>query len=586
MWFPGQSGEPFSAPKQVRVLIGREIQHFMASKQQQLFAKIVLHNKLLDPAQVERLLQEFSDPEEIIRKLVKSEKLAEKKGGQLLALYRKQIQKLPPDSQAHSLDALEPKQSEKAAKNAGSSNAQSLDALVEQALEEDDAEDEEENATDQLTEQTVEGESKPDMAHEVEEASEASSDGLPPLRVDLEHEAEAAIQIDDADEEDLPVLERDTESLSDAKQVATSQADYSGRVDHDAKELIHDILREARELKASDVHITAGLVPMVRQAGSLKQLDRPPLAPETTQGGLLAMVDAGRRAQFLETHDLDFCYDGGEALGRFRTNFLQEQSGMDGVFRLIDTQVPSFEQLGLPDQIKRFTEYAVGIVLITGPKGSGKTTTLAAMVDLLNETRNEHMILIEDPIEYVHKNKKCHINQREVGTHTKSFGNALRAALREAPDIIVVGEMRDLETTSLAITAAETGHLVLATLHTPDAIRTIGRVLDVFPPEEQGQIRAMLSESLRGIVSQQLIPNTAGDELELAVEILVNTSAIGNMIREDRTFQLRGMMQTGRKQGMTLLDDSLIALVRKGKISKQEACTRATEKEYVEKEVG
>jgi len=207
-------------------------------------------------------------------------------------------------------------------------------------------------------------------------------------------------------------------------------------------------------------------------------------------------------------------------------------------------------------------------------------------VDLLNSTRNEHMILLEDPIEYVHKNKKCHINQREVGTHTKTFGNALRAALREAPDIIVVGEMRDLETTSLAISAAETGHLVLATLHTPDAIRTIGRVLDVFPPEEQGQIRAMLSESLRGIVSQQLIPNSAGDSLELALEILVNTAAIGNMIREDRTFQLRGMMQTGRKQGMQLLDDSLIELFRAGKISKQEVFSRATEEEYVQKELG
>ena len=344
----------------------------MASKQQQLFAKIVLHNKLLDPLEVERLLQEFSDPEEIIRDLVKSEKLAKKKGTQLLALYRKQIQKLTPDSQARSVDALEPKQSEKAAKNADSSNAQSLDAIVEQALEEDEAEDEEENAADQLPEQTVEGGSNPDVRHEVEEASEATSDGLSPLRVDFELEAEAVIQIDDADEEDLPILERDTESLSDAKQVATSQDDYSGMVDHDAKELIHDILREARALKASDVHITAGLAPMVRQAGSLKQLDRPPLAPETTEGGLLAMVDEGRRAQFLETHDLDFCYDGGEALGRFRTNFLREQSGMDGVFRLIDTQVPKFEQLGLPDQVKRFTEYAVGIVLITGPKGSGK----------------------------------------------------------------------------------------------------------------------------------------------------------------------------------------------------------------------
>ncbi len=186
----------------------------------------------------------------------------------------------------------------------------------------------------------------------------------------------------------------------------------------------------------------------------------------------------------------------------------------------------------------------------------------------------------------IHKNKKAHINQREVGTNTKSFGNAMRAALREAPDIIVVGEMRDLETTSLAISAAETGHLVLATLHTPDALRTIGRVLDVFPPKEQGQIRAMLSESLRGIVSQQLVPTVDGNSLELALEILVNTPAIGNMIREDRTFQLRGMMQTGRKLGMILLDDSLVRLVNEGRISKEEAFSRATEEEYVHKELG
>jgi len=552
----------------------------MASKQQQIFAKIVLHNKLLDSAAIERLLQEFSDPEDIIRNLLQTKKLAEKKGLQLLALYRKQIQKMTPATETQ--DVAAPKGPATAGADAEFNDAEALDALVEQALEEDDAEEEIESSTHEITQQAEE-ESREELTPQ---ASPSDSNEPPSLQVDLGTDSTETSQIDDSEEEDLPVLERDTENVSGATHATITNGDNSVAVDEDAKELIHDILREARDLKASDVHITAGLVPMVRQAGSLKQLDRPPLAPETTEGGLMAMVDERRRAEFVETNDLDFCYDGGVSLGRFRTNFLREQSGVDGVFRLIDTQVPSFEQLGLPDQVKRFTEYAVGIVLITGPKGSGKTTTLAAMVDLLNSTRNEHMILIEDPIEYVHKNKKCHINQREVGTHTKTFGNALRAALREAPDIIVVGEMRDLETTSLAISAAETGHLVLATLHTPDAIRTIGRVLDVFPPEEQGQIRAMLSESLRGIVSQQLIPNSAGDSLELALEILVNTAAIGNMIREDRTFQLRGMMQTGRKQGMQLLDDSLIELFRAGKISKQEVFSRATEEEYVQKELG
>ena len=558
----------------------------MANKQQQIFAKIVLHNKLLDAAELEQLLAEFSDPEEIIRRLIQTEKIVEKKGLQLLALYRKQLQKLTPAADAA------PVSTEKSSSPAIPGNADAIDALVEEALEEDDAEESVTKATEKSTlppEAEDHVDSEKTMQSVTEHVPPADTNDPPPLKVDLGDVADlSAVESED---EDLPVLERDTDA---AQAEATVRADSVGvsqdgdpvATDSKAKELIHDILLEARRLKASDVHITAGLVPMIRQAGSLKPLDRPPLSPEVTEGGLLAMLDAERRKEFLETNDLDFCYDGGDSLGRFRTNFLREQSGMDGVFRLIDTQVPSFEQLDLPDQVKRFTEYAVGIVLITGPKGSGKTTTLAAMVDLLNETRNEHMILIEDPIEYVHQNKKCHINQREVGTHTKTFGNALRAALREAPDIIIVGEMRDLETTSLAISAAETGHLVFATLHTPDAIRTIGRVLDVFPPEEQGQIRAMLSESLRGIVSQQLVPNPSGDSLELALEILVNTSAIGNMIREDRTFQLRGMMQTGRKQGMQLLDDSLIDLVRAGRISKQEAFSRATEEEYVQKELG
>ena len=558
----------------------------MANKQQQIFAKIVLHNKLLDAAEVEQLLKEFSDPEDIIRRLIQTEKIVEKKGLQLLALYRKQLQKLIPASDAAAVST------EKSSSPPTPSSADAIDALVEEALEEDDVEEAVTTATEQSplpSEAEGDVDSEETMQAVTEHVPPADTDDPPPLKVDLGDESDLSAA--ESEVEDLPVLERDTdvaqtEATVSTESIGAPQDSDPVATDSKAKELIHDILLEARRLKASDVHITAGLVPMVRQAGSLKPLDRPPLTPEVTEGGLLAMVDADRRKEFLETNDLDFCYDGGDALGRFRTNFLREQSGMDGVFRLIDTQVPSFEQLGLPDQVKRFTEYAVGIVLITGPKGSGKTTTLAAMVDLLNETRNEHMILIEDPIEYVHQNKKCHINQREVGTHTKTFGNALRAALREAPDIIVVGEMRDLETTSLAISAAETGHLVLATLHTPDAIRTIGRVLDVFPPEEQGQIRAMLSESLRGIVSQQLVPNPAGDSLELALEILVNTSAIGNMIREDRTFQLRGMMQTGRKQGMQLLDDSLIDLVRAGKISKQEAFTRATEEEYVQKELG
>jgi twitching motility protein PilT len=523
----------------------------MATKQQKIFARIVLHNKLLDQAQLEQLLEQMPDPEVIAKYLLKSGKLPEKKVAQLLALYHKQLEKQVKPTKAKSRST--PEHAEASAGEARDGDARDGD--------------------------TSDGDTSDGDANRQASVDEgAGYGGLPPIKIDLEG---------DDEEEDLPLLERDTDP-EPARATSASGASGAGpvAVDPEAKERIHEILLEARQMKASDVHITAGLSPMVRLASKLKIMDRPVLSATETEGSLLALLDDGRRSEFLEHLDLDFCYDGGEQLGRFRTNFLTEQAGMDAVFRLIDTEVPNFEKLGLPEQIKRFTEYSQGMVLITGPKGSGKTTTLAAMVDLLNRTRQEHIIVIEDPIEFVHPNKMAHINQREVGTHTKSFGNAMRAALREAPDIIVVGEMRDLETTSLAISAAETGHLVLATLHTPDALRTIGRVLDVYPPKEQAQIRAMLSESLRGIVSQQLVPSTDGNSLELAVEILVNTSAIGNMIREDRTFQLRGMMQTGRKIGMVLLDDSLVRLVKEGRISKEEACLRATEEEYVLKELG
>ncbi|MCE9554442.1 MAG: PilT/PilU family type 4a pilus ATPase [Planctomycetes bacterium] len=347
------------------------------------------------------------------------------------------------------------------------------------------------------------------------------------------------------------------------------------------------ILEAARAVNASDVHVKSGEIPLVRVAGALRELDNyTRMDKEKIEAGLLTLVSDSHREKFLHTNDLDFCFDGGPGLGRFRTNYLRQHRGMDGIFRLISSEVPSFEQLKLPPMVKKFTEYKQGIVLITGPKGCGKTTTLAAMVDLINKNRPEHIITIEDPIEFVHPCKKGHVNQREVGAHTGAFANALRAALREAPDVIMVGEMRDLETTSLAITAAETGHLVFATLHTPDAIRTIDRVLDVFPPKEQGQIRSMVSESMRGIVSQLLLPSTDGKSQELAVEILVNTTAIGNLIREEKTFQLRGIMQTGKRLGMQLMDDSLLELARAGKINKEEAVAVSSEQARVKKELG
>jgi twitching motility protein PilT len=325
----------------------------------------------------------------------------------------------------------------------------------------------------------------------------------------------------------------------------------------------------------------------MRVAGALREIEGfDAIPPDKCRAGLLTLLNSHQRETFLRTNDLDFCFDGGAELGRLRTNFLSQFRGTDGIFRLIPTKIPNFEELGLPPTVKKFTEYKQGIVLITGPKGSGKTTTLAAMVDLINRTRPEHIITVEDPIEFVHPCKKGHVNQREVGPHTETFSAALRAALREAPDVIMVGEMRDLETISLAITAAETGHLVFGTLHTPDALRTIDRVLDVFPPKEQGQIRSMLSESLRGIVSQLLLPSIDGKSQLLGLEIMVNNSAIGHLIREAKTFQLRGIMQTGKKLGMILMDDSLVKLVKEGKLKKEEALTVASERKEMENVLG
>ncbi|NIL98900.1 MAG: PilT/PilU family type 4a pilus ATPase [Planctomycetales bacterium] len=345
------------------------------------------------------------------------------------------------------------------------------------------------------------------------------------------------------------------------------------------------IFQAALQNGASDIHITSGHPPVLRVAGALRELSLPPMSTDECREVLLPLLNDEQQRRFDETLDMDFCYDGGEKFGRFRTNYFVEREGMDAVFRLISEKVPTMEELKLPEQIGRLTEASTGIVLVTGPKSSGKTTTLAAMIDLINNTRREHILTIEDPIEFIHTPKKAYLTQREVGTHTHTFGTALTGAMHEAPDVIMVGELRDLETTSLVITAAETGFLVLTTLHTPDAIRTIGRILGVFPAREQAQIRSMLAKSLRGIVSQQLVPSPDGKSQALAVEVLVNTPAIGNLIRENRTFQLPSLMQVGGRAGMMMMDDSLIRLARNGEISKDEALARAADDHKVRGEL-
>jgi twitching motility protein PilT len=282
-------------------------------------------------------------------------------------------------------------------------------------------------------------------------------------------------------------------------------------------------------------------------------------------------------ARVEEQGSFDFCYEA-EGLARFRTSVVRQRRGWEAVFRVISNKIRSMDELGLPPVLKTLTRYHNGLVLVTGAVGSGKSTTLASMVDHINRERKDHIITLEDPIEYVFTPAGCQVSQREIGANSASFSSALRAALREDPDVIMVGEMRDLETISLAISASETGHLVLGTLHTSTAARTLDRLLDVFPIEQQSQIRTMVSESLRGIVCQQLIPRKDGNGRMLALEVLVNNPAVGNLIREAKTFMLPGVMQTGKKLGMKLMDDSLQELLDKGLITGEEAYRRAENK--------
>jgi twitching motility protein PilT len=340
---------------------------------------------------------------------------------------------------------------------------------------------------------------------------------------------------------------------------------------------IHHYLEYARSTGASDIHVNACAAPLLRKDGKLSQLPRAPFTAEETEKLLFGMLTPEQSEELEKKKALDFCYTV-EGLGRYRSCILKQRVGWDGAFRVINSKVPTFEELGLPVELKRLTEFHQGLVLITGPSGCGKSTTMAAMLDLVNKHREEHIISIEDPVEYVYPPDKCQVNQRELGTCTKSFANALRAALREDPDVIMIGELRDEETVSLAITAAETGHLVFGTLHTTSAGRTIDRILDVFPPEEQGQIRSMISESIKGIICQQLIPRKDGKGRALALEILFNTPAVANLIRERALHKLNSAMQVGRKQGMMMLDDSLAKLLQEGVIEGADAYFAAENK--------
>lgn len=344
---------------------------------------------------------------------------------------------------------------------------------------------------------------------------------------------------------------------------------------------IDGLFRMMKEQGASDLHLSSGCPPIFRLHGEMVRLNFKALGHEEIKALLFEILNDKQKVHFEEKKDLDFAYSIPD-VARFRCNLLMQHKGMAAVFRIIPNKILSADDLNLPDGVRRLTMLKKGLVLVTGPTGSGKSTTLAAMVDLINSTRKEHILTLEDPLEFIHENKMSLLNQRQIGEHSESFSAALRAALREDPDVILVGEMRDLETISLAMTAAETGHLVFGTLHTSSAGKTVDRIIDAFPKDSQEQVRTMLSDSLKGVICQQLLKTAEGKGRVAAFEILVGTPAIGNLIREGKTFQIPSIIQTARKDGMQLMDQHILDLLKTKRIVPEEAHRCAHEKKTFE----
>jgi twitching motility protein PilT len=341
---------------------------------------------------------------------------------------------------------------------------------------------------------------------------------------------------------------------------------------------ITELLAFGVKNKASDLHLSSGLPPMIRVHGDVRRINLPAMEHKDVHGMVYDIMNDGQRKIYEETLECDFSFEIPN-LARFRVNAFNHHRGAGAVFRTIPSKVLTLEDLNCPKIFKEISEYPRGIVLCTGPTGSGKSTTLAAMVNHVNENEYGHILTVEDPIEFVHESKKCLINQREVGPHTLSFSNALRAALREDPDVILVGEMRDLETIRLALTAAETGHLVFGTLHTSSAAKTVDRIVDVFPAAEKEMVRSMLSESLRAVISQTLLKTKDGQGRVAAHEIMIGTPAIRNLIRENKVAQMYSAIQTGQNFGMQTLDQNLIDMVRRNLVSSAEARLKAANKD-------
>ena len=342
--------------------------------------------------------------------------------------------------------------------------------------------------------------------------------------------------------------------------------------------IIDDLLKEVVQYRASDLHISAGLPPVIRVDGNLLRTKYPPYTPEGVEELLFPMLNNEQRRTLEQTWELDMSY-GLKDLGRFRVNIYKNRGTYAAAFRTINSVIPSFESLGLSDVVRSITERPRGLILVTGPTGSGKSTTLASMIDYINETRSEHILTIEDPIEFVHKSKKSVIHQRELGQDTRSFANALKSSLREDPDIILVGEMRDIETIGLALTAAETGHLVFGTLHTSSAAQTIDRIIDVFPEGQQQQIRVQLGGCLEAVFAQTLLPRIQEDGTQkgrvMAQEILVKTNAVANMIREGKSAQIYSAIQTGGGFGMQTLEAALAELYKKKLVTAEDALSKS-----------
>ncbi len=348
---------------------------------------------------------------------------------------------------------------------------------------------------------------------------------------------------------------------------------------------IDAFFRQMKEHGASDLHMVIGFPPLLRLRGDLVPLDAPVLTPETNKQILFEILASEQQAALEKGKDFDKAYEL-EDVGRFRCNFLYQHRGIGAVFRIIPTKILTLDQLGMPEAVKEIANYERGLVLVTGPTGSGKSTTMAAIIDMINDTYPKHIITIEDPLEFVHPNKKCIFSQREIGTHAESFAKALMVANREDPDVILVGEMRDLETISLALTCAELGILVFGTLHTNSAAKTIDRIINAFPAEQQAQTRTMLSESLKAVIAQQLLKTRDGRGRCAAIEVLIGSSALASIIRDGKITQINSLIQTGKSQGMQTMDQHLQELLEKGKINRDAAREKAMDKSLFADPVG